>query len=240
LSGGGPSRFWRFGQTYEHLLLVHWTVPVDQLKRLLPAPLEVATLDDGQAFIGHDVYVADKARVLGGLPLPLPARPIVTLRTIVNVAGARGLFLFSLDAPGAFSGWLERTLIGLRSFEADVDIKPDGDALVVRSRRKTGEAELVARYRATGPGQTPAPGSRDEFLLGGDRLFTSDDAGAVREVDVEHGPWLLQPAEVTFEKNTIAAVAGLPGPGSAVTAVYQRAQDAYAALPKSLPAVRAY
>jgi uncharacterized protein YqjF (DUF2071 family) len=227
----------RFGQTYEHLLLVHWTVPIADLERLVPAPLKVATYE-GQAYIGHDVYIGAKPRLFDRLSIPgVPPRPIVTLRTIVDVAGSRGLYLLSLDAPARLMTWIERRLLHVRSYHAEVGIAPgDGGITVVSSRISDAGAQLSARYRAVGQPRAPAPGSRDEFLLGGDRLYTIDDAGTTRAIDVRHGPWSLAPAEVTFDLDTIATAVGLPGPERGVTAAYQRAQDAFAALPKAVDA----
>jgi uncharacterized protein YqjF (DUF2071 family) len=227
--GDRPFRL-RFGQTYEHLLLVHWPVPIDRLAPLVPAPLAVATFE-GQAYVGHDVYIGTNPR-LGDLPpIPgVPPRPIVTLRTIVDLAGTRGIFLLSLDAPAPLMTGIEHHILHLRSYEAAVDITPDQGGITAVARRLENGAKLAVRYRPAGPPGAPVPGSRDEFLLGGDRLFTSDGAGATRAIDVRHGPWSLAPAEVTFDVDTIAGGLGLPGPEAGVVGVYQRSQDAYAAI----------
>lgn len=227
---------WVFGQDYEHLLLAHWPVPLEKLRARVPEPLEVSVFD-GSAWLGHDVYVMDRPSVRGLPELPLNLeRPIVTLRTLVSLDGVPGIFLFSFDAPVAFASWFETHFLDLRSHAADVEIKAEGQGVTVRSeRRASPSARLAARYRSTGDGIAPPAGSLDHFLIGGDRLFTANAAGAVHAIDVVHGPWLLAPAQVAFDENTLAETAGLPGPGANnVRAMYQRTQQAFVALPRRL------
>jgi uncharacterized protein YqjF (DUF2071 family) len=225
-----------FEQTYEHLLLVHWPVPEVALRAALPAGVEPVPFD-GTFWVGHDVYLGTHGRSLG-LPVPpgLDVRPVVTLRTIVDVQGVRGLFLLSLDAPNPIASFAERQLLGLRSHDADVQIgEGPGGNVQVNARRATADAALRASYRPIGSGATPAAGSLESFLLGGDRLYAGD-VQQLFAIDVVHGPWSLSPALLTIEVDTIPSSCGLPPPSAAdLVAVYQRAQTArVAALPRPL------
>jgi uncharacterized protein YqjF (DUF2071 family) len=239
VSASAPDFPWIFGQTYEHLLLVHWPVPADHLARLLPHPLTPA-LFEGKAWIGHDVYVGANAqlRPLPAVPDPLARRPVVTLRTIVDARRLRGIHLLSLDAESAAAAWVEHTFLNVHSHAADVTIGPEaagGGWVAVACQRTSGRpARLHGRYRAVGPEAPLVPGSRDEFLLGGDRMFTAGHARKPAIIEVQHGPWTLAPAEVTFTENTIPGVAGLPGPGDGLVATFQRTQQAYVAAPRPL------
>jgi uncharacterized protein YqjF (DUF2071 family) len=235
---------WIFAQTYEHLLLVHWKVPRDLLRPVVPAGMDLAAFD-GETWIGHDVYRGARAHVRGLPAVPgFDVRPVVTLRTIVDVRGVRGIYLISMDAPGAFAGWFEQHLLQVRTREAKVDIVAaagvgagaESDRISVHSvRTNAPDVELRASYRPSGPPAAPVPGSLDHFLLGGDRMFTASAAGVMSVIDVTHGAWALAPAEVTFDVNTIPRAAGLPGPdGGDIVAVTQAAQDAYAAAPRPI------
>lgn len=244
---------WIFAQTYQHLLLVHWKVPRDLVRAVVPAGMDLAMFE-GETFIGHDVYRGARAHVRDLPAVPgFDVRPVVTLRTIVDVRGVRGIYLISMDAPGAFAGWFEQHLLQVRTREAQVDIVAEVDAGVgaaaagaagagsgselirVHSvRTNAPDVELRGSYRASGPAAAPAPGSLDHFLLGGDRMFTASAAGAISVIEVTHGPWALAPAEVTFDVNTIPRAAGLPGPSGDIVAVTQAAQDAYAAAPRPI------
>jgi uncharacterized protein YqjF (DUF2071 family) len=224
---------WIVGLTYEHLLLVHWPVPVDLLQAKLPRGMKVAVCE-GKGWLGHDIYLGTKTRVRGLPPFPdLVENPVVTLRTVVEVDGARGLYLFGMDAISLFAAWVGRTCFGLRSYGAELQINEDGAGLTVACKRlEAPAAQLQGRYRPVGPTAAPAPGSRDEFLLGGGFLFTGGGEKAITATPFEHGEWALSPAEVTFASNTMAQAVGLPPPGADVAAVYQRAQQGYVAMPK--------
>jgi uncharacterized protein YqjF (DUF2071 family) len=219
-----------FGQTYEHLLLVHWPVPEKDLRALLPARVEPISFE-GTTWIGHDVYLGTEGHVRGLPPIDgFDTRPVITLRTIVEVDGVRGIYLLSMDAPNRLAVWAERHLLGLRSHTAEVNIDAHEGGASVKALRSGSAERLAAVYAPTGPPVQPAEGSRDRFLLGGDRLYTGEGA-RLHAIDVQHGPWALCPARVTIEIDTLAASSGLPVPGPDPVAVYQRAQAAYTALP---------
>ena len=252
--GPGADFPWVFGQTYEHLLLVHWPVPSDRLRQIVPPGMNLVPFE-GETFIGHDVYRGTHSHLRGLPAIPgFDTRSVVTLRTVVEVGGVRGLYLISLDAPGPFT-WFEQHLLDLTSRAATVDIVagppgpagggrpgeigvvPEGDDGIVRvqSSRKAQEGVgLRASYRAVGPVSSPPENSRDWFLLGGSRVYTADAGGRMHAIDVEHGPWALAPAEVTIDWDSIPSAAGLPGPAGRVVAVTQRSQQSYAAAPRPL------
>jgi uncharacterized protein YqjF (DUF2071 family) len=223
-----------FEQVYEHLLLVHWPVPEDALRAALPAGVDPVPFE-GRYWVGHDVYLGTHGRVLG---VPIPAvfdsSPIVTLRTIVDVRGVRGLFLLSMDLPGLLIAALQRNSLHVRCHDASVTIAEQAGEVRVACQRREGDgASLLASYRPSGPAAPPAPGSRDLFLLGGDRLYAGED-GQLLAIDVVHGPWQLAPATLRIDGDTIPASCGLPAPGPDLVAMYQRAQTAQVALPKPL------
>jgi uncharacterized protein YqjF (DUF2071 family) len=228
---------WLFAQTYEHLLLVHWQVPAEQLRPVVPAGMDLATFD-GATWIGHDVYLGTHAHMRFLPPIPgFDTRPVVTLRTIVDVGGIRGIYLISMEAPGIVPGLFERHFLHVRTQEAEINVVAvaETDRVTVETRRKDErEIGLRGHYQPSGPARAPATGSREHFLLGGDRVFTADASGRIDVIEVRHGAWALAPAEVTFDVNTIPRAAGLPGPGRDVVAVTQRAQQAYAAAPRPI------
>jgi uncharacterized protein YqjF (DUF2071 family) len=226
---------WIFAQTYEHLLLVHWPVPAERLRPVVPAAMNLVTFE-GAVWLGHDVYLGTHARMRLLPPIPgFDTRPVVTLRTIVDVGGVRGIFLISVDAPGTIPGLFERHFLNVRTHAADVSVVAQGAGATVEARRDDdGAVELRGSYRPSGPPAPPAPGSREHFLLGGDRVFTADAGGRIDVIEVRHGKWALAPAQIAFDVNTIPRAAGLPGPERDVVAVTQRAQQAYAAAPRPI------
>jgi uncharacterized protein YqjF (DUF2071 family) len=220
-----------FKQVYEHLLLVHWPVPEETLRDTLPDGLEPVSFE-GRYWVGHDVYLGTHGRLLQ-LPLPpgFDTSPVVTLRTIVDVEGVRGLFLLSMDLPGAVIAGLQRSSLQLRSHDARVKIEEESGEVQVECQRADGEARLLATYRPSGPPAAPAPGSRELFFLGGDRLY-SGETGRLLAIDVVHGPWQLTPATLRIDVDTIPASCGFPAPGADAIAMYQRTQTAQVTPPE--------
>jgi uncharacterized protein YqjF (DUF2071 family) len=103
--------------------------------------------------------------------------------------------------------------------------------------RRAGDrrAELLVRYRATGPVATAAPGSLDAFLTDRPALVAAR-SGRLWRTDVEHRPWRLRPAEAAFERTTVLEVLGLRLPDE--PPVLRLAEDIDAVARRPRPAER--
>ena len=84
---------------WHDLLFMHYRVPIEQLRRLIPAPLKIDTFD-GSAWIGIVPF-----RMTGvGSPVSFPPVPGLSnfpelnVRTYVTIDGKPGVWFFSLDA----------------------------------------------------------------------------------------------------------------------------------------------
>ena len=64
-----PSRPWVMGQTWDDLLFVHYRVPVDSLRKLVPDGLEVEA-HSGSGWLGVTPFAITGLRARGTLPLP--------------------------------------------------------------------------------------------------------------------------------------------------------------------------
>src|SRR5262249_8264073 len=84
------------------LTFLHWEVPADELRALLPAPLEL-DLHEGRAFVGLVPFTMSGVRPVGVPPAPWLSRFHETnVRTYVHVGGHDpGVWFFSLDAANA-------------------------------------------------------------------------------------------------------------------------------------------
>jgi uncharacterized protein YqjF (DUF2071 family) len=199
-------------ECWEDLLLASWPVPAAALRSSVPLPLEVDTFA-GTAWVSLVPFRATDMRI-HGLP-PIPGQIAfceLNFRTYVQYSGARGVYFLSLDCQGELASFIGSKLFGLPFREATITIEPRGEAFRVESRRaeRNGQgADFLASYSPRGNAATPAVGSLEQFLTDRLSLFVVGPDGHLHRGDIWHNPWLLTPAEVHIDANSIAAAAGI-------------------------------
>jgi uncharacterized protein YqjF (DUF2071 family) len=214
-----PAGPWIMAQSWHDLLFAHWPVAAAALRPLVPAALRLDTFG-GQAWVGVIPFHMTGVRPRGVPPLPrLSAFPELNVRTYVALDDKPGVYFFSLDARSALAVSAARLFFRLPYYRARMAVAVTGDLVDYRSRRThpgAPPAELVARYGPRGLGSRWAPGSLDHWLTERYCLYTTDPAGdpAGRpyRAEIHHAPWPLQPAHATFERNDMAAAAGIALP----------------------------
>lgn len=204
---------------WHDLLFAHWTVPADALRPLLPPALELDLYED-RAYLG---IVPFRMADVGPRGLPAPPRlgafPEVNVRTYVRHRGRPGVWFLSLDAASRLAVEGARLAFHLPYFAARMTVTADPDGTIdyrsERTDRRAASSRLHVRYRPAGPVALAAPGSLEEWLTHRMRLFAVDRTGRIERTEIAHGPWPLQPAEATFEVETLAVGHGItldPGP----------------------------
>lgn len=225
-----PSSSWIMTQTWHDLLFAHWPIDAAVLRDLVPRGFVIDTYE-GQAWLGIVPFHMSNVAPRGVPALPwVSAFPELNVRTYVRVGGRGGVYFFSLDAANPIAVGVARTLVHLPYFTADmtVEVDPAGGWIQYRSRRRTPgapPAELVARYRPTGPAAPPVPETLDHFLSERYCLFTIDKDFHAYSLDIHHPPWPLQPAEAEIEVNTMASAAGIRLPSMAPLLHFSKRQD---------------
>jgi uncharacterized protein YqjF (DUF2071 family) len=200
-----PEGRWLIGQTWRALAFLHWPVPVDALRRLVPSALPLDVYED-HAWLGITPFDVVGHRLRG-----LPAVPIVSrfrelnVRTYVTLAGRPGIHFFSLDASSVAAVLGARASYRLPYRLARMHSDTERAAVHYRSARLTGpSAELVARYVPSGAPFNAVPGTLEHWLTERYCLYVTGPDGAPVRADIHHPPWDLQPAEVELTRNTMA------------------------------------
>ncbi len=210
----GPVMF----QNWRSLLFLHWSLPADLIRPLLPADL---TLDlyEGKAYVGLVLFTMKGVR-----PVGLPAVPGLSnfhetnVRTYVHRNGRDpGVWFFSLDAANALAVVLARSLFCLPYHKARMTLtpSPDGSEIAYRSERLwpgplPATSEITARL---GP-EIPAPslpGTLDHFLIERYLLYTTR-RGRLLSGQVHHNPYPVQTARILSLKESLVAATGLIRP----------------------------
>lgn len=215
------------------LAFLHWRVPADILRPMIPAALEL-DLFDGTAWVGVTPFRMTKVRPVFSPPIPTASDfPELNVRTYVRHDSHHGVWFFSLDAGSKLAVTTARTMIGLPYMHAHMQHVSAGDDVQYSSRRThSGEpsAELKVRYRPTSPPRASEPGSLEHWLTERYCLF-SQHVGTLWRLDIEHVPWPLQNATADIEINTMASAAGISLPDDAPHVRFSRSLDVVAHRP---------
>jgi uncharacterized protein YqjF (DUF2071 family) len=207
-----PRGPWITKQEWHDLLFAHWAVPVDALRPLIPARLEIDTFG-GQAWLGVVPFRMAGVRMRGTPAVPGFSRfPELNVRTYVVRDGKPGVWFFSLDAENAIAVWGARTFFHLPYFFAAMSCAEEAGWIRYESHRKDrkgSRASLRARYRAIGDVFHAQPGSIEHFLAERYCLYVADEKGRIIRCEIHHPPWPLQLAESTFQENTMTTAAGI-------------------------------
>jgi uncharacterized protein YqjF (DUF2071 family) len=200
-------------QNWRDLLFVHWVVPADALRALVPPQLEL-DLWEGRAYVGVVPFVMRDIR-----PSWLPGFMALdfletNVRTYVRYRDRPGVYFFSLEASSLLAVKAARWGWGLPYFHARMAIERDDATIAFTTQRRDREApHHRVRYR---PGRmlgASQPGTLAYFLLERYLLF-SIRRGAVYEGQVCHVPYPAQEVEVLELSDELVAAAGL-SPGKA-------------------------
>ena len=194
------------GQTWENLLFAHWRVPVETVRALVPAGVEIDTFD-GSAWLGITPFRVDALRLRGLPPAPGVSRFLeLNVRTYVKRGDRPGIWFFSLDAASRLAVEAARRSYRLPYHQARMRAERRGDSIQYESTRIGSPARpyvFSGRYRPTGPAAPAPAGSLAYFLAERYCLYTVHES-RVHRADIHHAPWPLQPATAEIELNTMA------------------------------------
>ncbi len=188
---------------WRDVLFLHWPVPPDVIRPLIPAGLELDTFY-GSAWIGIVPF-----RMTGVRPRYFPAGlafPQIGVRTYVWTPGRSGVWFFSLDAANRLAIRAARLSCGLPYYHARITVCSEPDAVHYRSARAdklSDGAEFNASCKPTGAVYRSAPETLDRWLTDRYCLYAVGRAGRLGYVEIHHAPWPLQHAEVELRVNTM-------------------------------------
>jgi uncharacterized protein YqjF (DUF2071 family) len=199
-------------QDWRSLLFLHWPVPVEALRPLLPAPLSI-DLYEGTAYVGLIPFAVERAR-----PALVPARLGLdfletNVRTYVHVGGCDpGVYFFTLDAASRLAVIGARLSLGLPYVRARMAMRRrDGVVEYGMQRLSRGRPRLAVRYTVGEHLGASRPGTLEHFLI--ERYLLHVRRGpSLWTVRVHHQPYPVQRAEVLDLRDELLAADGLPAP----------------------------
>jgi uncharacterized protein YqjF (DUF2071 family) len=205
-------------QKWRDLLFLHWPIPPEAVRPLVPPQLDL-DLHEGRAYVGLIPFTMRGVR-----PVWTPAVPGLSsfhetnVRTYVHRSGRDpGVWFFSLDAANRLAVRLARSWFYLPYYHARLFLEPEpternGDphAFVYAGvRQMPGPRPASYAIRATPAGSVePArPGTLEHFLVERYILYSTRGDHLYRG-QVHHSAYPLQSATVhSLDENLLAAAA---------------------------------
>ena len=193
---------------YQHwgkLLFLHWSVPAESLRPLIPDPLVIDTFD-GAAWIGITPFT-----MWGMRPAFLPPISFLSeshelnVRTYVYLDGVPGIWFFSLDASNPIATLGARITFHLPYFNARMSLERRDRALRFASRRShphATPAEFEAAWTVGDRLPPSEPGSLEFFLTERDALYSAW-GDALYRARIFHWPWPLHEAHLLSFQSTM-------------------------------------
>lgn len=197
-------------QRWRDLLFLHWSFPVEVLRPLVPAALDLDPWD-GRAWVGLVPFTMQAIRSSW-----MPARAGLdfletNVRTYVAHRGQPGVYFFSLEASSWLAVKVARLAWGLPYYLADMEYERTGTRAAYRSRRRAdGTPGVVAEWEVGGELLSASrPGTFEFFLLERYLLF-SEHRGRIKRGHVHHVPYPAQRATLRALDQDLLQAAGLP------------------------------
>jgi uncharacterized protein YqjF (DUF2071 family) len=201
-------------QHWGKLLFMHWPIPAELLRPLIPGRLTVDTFE-GSAWIGVVPFTMWGVRPTFAPPVPgLSAFHELNVRTYVHLDGVPGVWFFSLDAESALAVWGARTFFHLSYFNARMSLKQQDETILYTSHRThtpAPPAEFDAAWIIKEQLPASEPGTLPFFLTERYCLYTAHRERLFR-CRIFHPPWPLREASLSSLKSTMIESHGLPTP----------------------------
>ncbi|HEX8458439.1 MAG TPA: DUF2071 domain-containing protein [Pyrinomonadaceae bacterium] len=193
------------------LLFMHWALPAEHLRPLIPAQLDIDTFD-GKAWVGITPFTLWDVRLSFTPPVPyLSDFHELNVRTYVLYRGVPGVWFFSLNTNSSTTVFGARTFYFLPYFNARIDLNQEADTIHYSLHRT--DAERGGRFRASyeiGKELPEAEPGTLEFFLTERYCLYSASGESIYRARIHHRPWPLREAALLAHDSDIAEADYLP------------------------------
>jgi uncharacterized protein len=211
-------------QRWNDLLFLHYALPPEALRPLVPDALTLDTYQQ-RAWVSVTPFWINHLRPPGVPSLPWFSQfPEVNVRTYVTRDGKPGVYFFSLDAGNLSAVWGARIFYRLPYWQASIKVSGRGGPTidyVCKRQHGPKPAELRCSYGPNGGIFHARPSSLEHFLSERYCLYAFNRKRLYRS-EIHHLPWELQPATVALKHNSMAQSAGIQLPAQPDLAYFAR------------------
>ncbi len=210
-----PTRAPAVQMTWANIAFAHWRVPMETMRRLVPAALEVDT-HDGDAWVGLIPFEMQDCDFRGVPSLPgLGTFLECNVRTYVRHRGIPGVWFFSLDAASRIAVIGGRLAWGLNYRLATFEWERVSESIRYGLARRRGDGEGRLDWTPGPPIPRPEPGSLEHFLVERYHLY-SQRRGRLIRGRVDHPPWQLREARIDSVDTGLLAAEGIQVEGDPI------------------------
>ncbi|MTB51559.1 DUF2071 domain-containing protein [Lewinella sp. W8] len=193
-----PAGGWQYYQEWNDALFLHWKVAEEDLRRFVPAELEI-DLWEGSPWVSLVAFTMERIRpkLLPAFP-PVSDFPEINIRTYVKYRGKQGVYFLSIEGGKPLSCWIARSLSELPYRYSAMTREPG----TYTSHNAVFGDCFSARYRVLQPLRTKTP--HDLWLTERYALF-QETARSINAFDIHHQEWpvsdlLLDEVEVDYPR----------------------------------------
>jgi len=197
-----PNGPWLMTQTWQHLLFLHWPVPIQLLRDYIPSSLEIDTYEQ-TAWISIIPFQIRNMRLRMTPSIPYVRSYLeLNVRTYVRCGGIKGVYFFSLDAD-KWHAVLGARMATLPYFYAKMGFQHNENRYIFTSERYGMETiAFDGSYYVTSNTYYPEPGSLDYWLS--ERYFLwTHKFGHLYRIGIHHEPWKLQQGNATIHRQSM-------------------------------------
>jgi len=190
-----PEGPWWYYQEWNNALFLHFKVPYDSLRALVPAHLNI-DMHQGDCYVSLVPFTMEKIR-----PRFLPAVDFISnfheinLRTYVVHNNKQGVYFLNIEAAKSVSVWIARILSGLPYEKAS--IKRMGG--IYQSVNSPKQFALQADYSVQEPLHEKS--TLDKWLTERYCLYLEENSRCYR-YDIHHKPWEIYNVQINQLKTT--------------------------------------
>ncbi|MEZ6044911.1 MAG: DUF2071 domain-containing protein [Planctomycetaceae bacterium] len=186
-------------QSWRDLFFLHWSVPIDLIRKVIPEPLEL-DLYDGHAWLGIVPFKMRQVRPAWSPVIPFVSNFLETnVRTYVHYQGEPGVWFFSLDANATLATLVARYRWNLNYCRSQMSLNQQDDKFHWQGKRLWPNPERTqVRYEiqtqlnyVSADCQVAQSGTFEYFLAERYLLFTETKRGDLLRGQVHHQPYPL-------------------------------------------------
>ena len=184
-----PNTAWSYYQEWNHAVFVHYEVPMELLRGLVPQRLHIDSYE-GKCYISVVAFTMQNIR-----PAYFPAISLVSdfheinVRTYVDSDGKKGVYFLNIEAEKELSAFVARSLSKL-PYEKAVIRRGDYH---YQSKNSAKKFELDVKYKVLDEIASKTP--LDLWLTERYCLYLNEGASLYR-YDIHHAEWVLNKIDI--------------------------------------------